>query len=98
MASSAIAHCLVTTGIGSDVATNQTAISAARVTGIKQTGVIGHFLDFHSASACFHNHIHSLGIHFDDFIHALHEQHDAAAYGDCAAGYAGTGATRSYGH
>ena len=55
-------------------------------------------MDFHSASACFYNHVHSIGVHFDNFIHALQQQHNAAAHGDSTAGDAGTGATRSNRH
>ena len=71
MASSAVAHSLIAASISSNIATDKATISAAGVASVKQACIIRHLLDFHSAGACFYDHVHSIGVHFDNLIHAL---------------------------
>ena len=94
----AIAHCLVATSISCQISTNHAGLSAAGIARIEDAGVIGHFLDIHSAHTCFGNQIQAFGIHFDDFVQALHQQDDATAHGDSAIGKASATATHGDGH
>ena len=55
-------------------------------------------MDIYSAHACFGNQVQAFGIHFDDFVQALHQKDDATTHGDSAIGKASTTAAHGDGH
>ena len=55
-------------------------------------------MDVHCAHACLRNQVHTLGIHFDNLIQALHQKDDTAAYGNSAISKTGAAAAHCDGH
>ena len=90
----AIADGLVATGVGSQVATDETTVCTTGIAGIHQSLFLGCCLDISRSGTGFGYEIHTFRIDFQDPVHPFHEQDNTAVYRNGTGTDARTGTAR----
>ena len=93
-----ITNCFVTACVSCKVTTDLAAFCTARIACIKEACFVSHFLNVNGTHASFNNHIHSFGVHFDDFVHTFSQENDTTANRDSTVSQTGTATTNGYRH
>ncbi len=95
MPGSTIFYGSVAAGVRSQVSADEATVAAAGVAGVKHTSGFGGFLDFIRSHSGLDDHIHGIGVHFDNPVKPFQRQYNAACDRNGAAGQAGAGAPRN---
>ena len=92
VAGDAVADGAQAAGIGSQVAADEAAFGAGRVTGIHEADFLGGILQVYRADTGFDGHVHAFFIQFENLVETVHAENQAAADRDGPVGQAGAAA------